>query len=82
MRARLNDYKVVLVTASRVSHLGAGTMTGENLTLEADRSVLLKTISSVVMQEMLGAMPLEYEAKKYGMLNFNVYTKKEETPQC
>ena len=83
LRAMLNDYKVALVCNSKVRHLGAGTLTAEGSTIEADRRVLLRILSCAGMNEILDKLPLEYAKNKYGRVTFNVYTKiKEGKTQC
>lgn len=74
-RAKFAGWEVMIVPKSIVTHHLSVTTTANNIAVDDDQKLMLEKIAGLDYAKLLTAMPLDGEAKTWGRLNFEVYTK-------
>jgi len=72
LRARINKYKVVLSTKSKVNHAHEVTTKKHSIYPELDQKRLLQKISGALYAEIMTQLPLDCETDSWGMISFAV----------
>ena len=75
LRAKINYWKVMMCMRSVVVHHLSITTTANNVMVDDDQRLFLEQLAGLDYAKMMVAMPLDGEAKSYGRLTFEVYTK-------
>lgn len=73
--AKINHWKVILATKSRVVHHLSVTTTSNKVKVEDDQRKFLEKLAGMDYAKIMAYMPLDGEAKTWGRLNFEVYKK-------
>jgi len=72
LRAKINGFRIYIVTRSKVFHHHEVTTKAHNLQPDKDQMVLLEVLSGIYYAQFMKAMPLDGEQKTYGVLDFKV----------
>ena len=75
LRVKMADYKVVVVTSSRVIHHHEVTTKTNGISPERDQKVLLEKLSGINYAALMKKIPLDAESNLHGQLQFTVYRK-------
>lgn len=75
LRAKINGFNIVVVTASQVLHHHEVTTKAHGITPEKDQMVLLEKLAGFHYAQFMKKIPLDCEGKMYGKLDFTVYQK-------
>ena len=74
-KAKFAGWKVQFVPKSIVLHHLSVTTSANKVLVDDDQRIMLEWIAGLDMAKLMTAMPLDGEAKTWGRLNFEVYTK-------
>lgn len=75
LRAKINNWRVVMVPESKVLHHLSVTTTANNILVDDDQRIWLEKLAGLDMAKIMAAMPLDGEAGTWGQLEFSVYKK-------
>lgn len=75
LRVRMAGYRIVVSTRSRVLHIHEVTTKANKISPEKDQAVLLEKLAGLQYAQLMKVMPIDYESKTYGKLEFTVYQK-------
>lgn len=75
LRVKLAGYKHFIIPTSRVIHFHEVTTSTHKISPEKDQAVLLEKLAGLQYAQLMKVMPLDYESKTYGKLEFTVYQK-------
>lgn len=75
LRVKMADYKIVVVTDSRVIHHHEVTTKAHGISPEKDQRVLLEKLAGMQYAQFMSRIPLDAEQNTYGRINFEVYKK-------
>ena len=75
VRARMWDWRVVLVPKSRVLHHWSQTTMANHINPEDDQRKFIGKLAGLQYAELMKRMPLDCEKKTYGQLQFMTYSK-------
>lgn len=75
LRVKMAGYKIVVVPSSKVIHHHEVTTKEHGITPEKDQMVLLEKLAGLQYAQLMKVIPLDYEGKTYGKLDFTIYKK-------
>jgi len=75
LEVKIRGWKVVLVPSSIVTHHLSVTTSANGVNVDTDQRLFLERLAGLEYQKIMAAMPLDGEAKTFGRLTFEVYTK-------
>ena len=75
IRARMNNWDVVVVPKSKVFHHHEITTTTHKLSPYDDQKILIEKLAGIQYAQLMKEMPLDHENKTWGKLDFMTYTK-------
>lgn len=73
LRAKINNWRVVMVPKSRVMHHLSVTTTANNIMVDDDQRLFIEKLAGLDYAKIMNVMPLDAEAKTWGRITFEVY---------
>lgn len=75
LEVKIRGWKVILATASIVTHHLSVTTRANDIKVEGDQRIFLERLAGLDYQKIMASMPLDGESKTWGRLSFEVYKK-------